>query len=117
KLAWWFIEPSNVVVFAIGTAIVLLFTGRVRAGRNILLAVAIFVGLLSLLPIPDIVVSTLEQRFPRPDPLPEKVDGIILLGGAQIPRMTREYGTPALNAAAGTVTTFMWLGRRYPDAK
>lgn len=117
KLAWWLIEPSNAVVFAIGAAIILLFAGRVRAGRNILLAVAVFVGALSLLPIPDIVVGTLEQRFPRPDPLPEKVDGIILLGGAQIPRMTEEYGTPALNAAAGTVTTFMWLGRRYPDAK
>lgn len=117
KLAWWFIEPSNVVVFAIGAAIVLLFAGRVRAGRNILLSVAVFIGALSLLPIPDIVVGSLEQRFPRPDPLPEKVDGIILLGGAQIPRMTEEYGTPALNAAAGTVTTFIWLGRRYPEAK
>lgn len=117
KLAWWFIEPSHAVVFAIGAAIILLFAGRVRAGRNILLAVALFVGVLSLLPVPDIVVGTLEQRFPRPDPLPEKVDGIILLGGAQIPRMTVEYGTPALNAAATTVTTFMWLARRYPDAK
>ncbi len=117
KLAWWFIEPSNAVVFAIGAAIILLFAGRVRAGRNILLAIAVFVGALSLLPIPDIVVGTLEQRFPRPDPLPEKVDGIILLGGAQIPRMTAEYGTPALNAAAGTVTTFIWLGRHYPNAK
>ncbi|MCX7355802.1 MAG: YdcF family protein [Alphaproteobacteria bacterium] len=117
KLAWWFIEPSNAVVFAIAIAIVLLFAGRVRTGRNVLLAVAIFVGALSLLPIPDIVVGTLEQRFPRPDPLPEKVDGIILLGGAQIPRMTEEYGTPALNGAANTVTTFLWLGRQYPDAK
>jgi uncharacterized SAM-binding protein YcdF (DUF218 family) len=117
KLAWWFIEPSNAVVFAIGAAIVLLFAGRIRAGRNILLAIAVFVGALSLLPIPDLVVGTLEQRFPRPDPLPEKVDGIILLGGAQIPLMTREYGTPALNGAANTVTTFLWLARRYPDAK
>ncbi len=117
KLAWWFIEPSNAVISAIAVAIVFLFAGRVRIGRNILLAVAVFVGMLALLPIPDIVVGTLEQRFPRPDPLPDKIDGIILLGGAQIPRMTEEYGTPALNAAAGTVTTFMWLGRRYPDAK
>lgn len=117
KLVWWFIEPSNAVVFAIGVAIVLLFAGRVRAGRAILLAVALFAGALSLLPIPDIVVGTLEQRFPRPDPLPERVDGIVLLGGAQIPRMTREYGTPALNGGANTVTTFLWLARRYPAAK
>lgn len=117
KLAWWFIEPSNAVVFAIGAAIVLLFAGRIRTGRNILLAVAVFVGVLSLLPIPDIVVGTLEQRFPRPDPLPERIDGIILLGGAQIPRMTKEYGTPALNGSANTVTTFLWLARRYPNAK
>lgn len=117
KLAWWFIEPANAVIFAIGIAIILLFVGRVRAGRNILLAVAVFVGMLALLPIPNLVIGTLEQRFPRPDPLPEKVDGIILLGGAQIPQLTEEYGTPALNAGANTVTTFIWLGRHYPNAK
>lgn len=117
KLAWWFIEPANAVVFAIGIATILLFVGRGRLGRNILLVVAVFVGLLALLPIPNLVVTTLEQRFPRPDPLPEQVDGIILLGGAQIPQMTEEYGTPALNSGATTVTTFMWLGRHYPNAK
>lgn len=117
KLAWWILNPSNAVTFAIGVAIILLFTGRIRTGRGILLAVAVFVGALALLPIPDILVNTLEQRFPRPDPLPEKVDGIILLGGAQRPRMTKEYGTPALNGAANTVTTFLWLARRYPGAK
>lgn len=117
KLVWWFIEPSNAIVFVIVLATTLLFAGRIRAGRTILLAVALFVGALALLPIPDLVVGTLEQRFPRPDPLPEKVDGIILLGGAQVPKMTKEYGTPALNAGANTVTTFLWLARRYPDAK
>lgn len=117
KLAWWFIDPANLVVFAIGAATVLLFVNRVHLGRAILVAVALFVGALAVLPIPDLLINALEQRFPRPDPLPEKVDGIILLGGAQIPSLTEEYGTPALNRSATTATSFLWLARRYPHAK
>lgn len=117
KIFWWFAEPSNAMVIAIAIATILLFAGRVRAGRIILLAVTVFVASIVLLPVPDLVVSRLEQRFPRPEPLPDHVDGIVLLGGAQVPRMTQEYGTPALNEAANTVTAFLWLARRYPGAK
>ena len=49
--------------------------------------------------------------------MPERVDGIILLGGSQSPRMTKEHGVPALNSGGGAVFSFMRLGRLYPDAK
>jgi uncharacterized SAM-binding protein YcdF (DUF218 family) len=84
---------------------------------RLMIAIVLGLGGITLLPIPSLLVWPLEQRFARPDPLPAVVDGIIVLGGAQNTRMTREYGTPALNSAANTMTSFLWLARTYPEAK
>ncbi|MFN0044582.1 MAG: YdcF family protein [Alphaproteobacteria bacterium] len=117
KILWWLVEPTNVLAVAVCLATLLLLLGRVRTARRIFITVASFILALALLPLPQLLIQPLEQRFARPDPLPARVDGIVLLGGAQVPSMTREYGTPALNGAANTVTSFMWLARRFPEAK
>ena len=117
KILWWIIEPSNAVALAVVAATILLLLRRVKTARAIFLAVIAFILAVTVLPLPQLLVVPLEQRFARPDPLPERVDGIVLLGGAQVPAMTAIYGTPQLNGAANTVTTFMWLARRYPEAK
>ena len=117
KILWWLFEPTNALAIAVFLATLLLLLGRVRTARRIFVAVASFILAVALPPLPQLLIQPLEQRFVRPDPLPARVDGIVLLGGAQIPSMTREYGTPALNGGANTVTSFMWLARRYPNAK
>ena len=117
KVLWWIVEPSNAVALAVVAATILLLLRRVRAARALFLAVIAFILAVTTLPLPQLLIVPLEQRFQRPDPLPERVDGIVLLGGAQVPTMTAAYGTPQLNGAANTVTTFMWLARRYPQAK
>jgi uncharacterized SAM-binding protein YcdF (DUF218 family) len=117
KILSTLIEPSNALAIAIVVATAFLMARRQKIALRILVVIVLGLGTVTLLPIPDMLIWTLEQRFPRPDPLPRHVDGIILLGGAQNPRMTREYGTPSLNGAANTMTGFLWLARTYPDAK
>ena len=117
KILWWIVEPSNAVALAVVAATVLLLLRRTRTARALFLAVAAFMLAVTILPLPQLLIVPLEQRFARPDPLPARVDGIVLLGGAQVPTMTAAYGTPQLNGAANTVTSFMWLARRYPQAK
>ncbi|MFO0997030.1 MAG: YdcF family protein [Alphaproteobacteria bacterium] len=117
KIAWAIVDPSNLVAIVLVAATVCLLVKRYRAARRIMGTLVLFLAAITLLPIPSLLVAPLEQRFSRPDPMPDHVDGIILLGGAQNPRMTRAYGTPALGGAANTMTTFLWLARTYPDAK
>jgi uncharacterized SAM-binding protein YcdF (DUF218 family) len=117
KILWTLIEPSNALAIALVVATALLVFGRRRMALRLMIVIVAGLGAVTLLPLPSLLVWPLEQRFARPDPLPPAVDGIIVLGGAQNTRMTREYGTPALNSAANTMTSFLWLARTYPEAK
>lgn len=69
---------------------------------------------IALFPIGTWLLRPLEDRFPPPLPLPEKVDGIISLGGAFNLGLTQSRGRPALNDSAARMTDFAALARRYP---
>ena len=110
-------DPLNFIALILLIALALLQRGKVVGARRLF---TLGVGLLLLagvLPVGERLLYPLEQRFPAPAALPAKVDGIIMLGGAQQPRLTAAYHQPAMNGAAERMTTFLSLARRYPDAK
>jgi uncharacterized SAM-binding protein YcdF (DUF218 family) len=117
KIFGFLIDPLNVVFLLIFIATLLLWGGRHLAARRVLTFVLAIFAIVIVFPIGDLLLSPLEQRFPPLDPWPPKVDGIIMLGGAQRSLLTKEYGQPALNRHAERMTTFLALARHYPDAK
>jgi uncharacterized SAM-binding protein YcdF (DUF218 family) len=117
KILGFFLDPTNLLAVAIVLGFVLLWRGRARGAKRVLGLASALVLVVQLTPLPEALLFPLEQRFPRLDPLPAKVDGIVLLGGAQRPIMTWAHGQPALNAAAETMTSFVALARRYPQAR
>lgn len=116
KLLGLLIEPGNAIFLVLLTATLLLWLGRWQASRRLLTFVTSVLGLVILVPVASFMLTPLEQRFPSP-PLPADVHGIILLGGAQQPRLSHAYGQAALNERAERMTTFLALARRYPAAK
>ena len=75
-------------------------------------------GLLAivLLPLDQFAARPLEDREPRP-PLPARVDGVIVLGGALEQDIYADRGIPSLNGAAERMTELVALARRYPQAR
>ncbi|HYD32561.1 MAG TPA: YdcF family protein [Azospirillaceae bacterium] len=61
-------------------------------------------------------MKPLESRFSPPQ-LPERVDGIIVLGGAVAPTVSKGRGQPAVNQAAERLIEFAGLARHYPAAR
>ncbi len=116
KLVWALIEPTNLLILGFLTGTLLLWLGRTRAARNTLAVTSIVLLTVVLLPVGDALLIPLEQRFPAPE-LPPRLDGIILLGGAQRPLLTRDYHQPAMSGAAETMTTFLALARAHPEAR
>ena len=117
KILWDLIQPGTVILalMIVGTA--LLWTRRRRAGRNLLVVGAVAALAVATLPIGSWLLLPLENRFPTVRSLPDKVDGIVVLGGAVSPRLTDARGQPALNETAERMTTFVALARRFPDAR
>jgi uncharacterized SAM-binding protein YcdF (DUF218 family) len=69
------------------------------------------------LPVGTWLMRPLEDRFSQPRPMPERVDGIVLLGGAIDLDESADRAMLALNIRAERMTDFVVLARRYPHAQ
>ncbi len=98
------------------TAVLGVVLWRLPIGRRLRVAAVVLVIVLGVLPTAWLLSSPLERRFPVPANL-DRVDGIIVLGGAERAGLSKFYGQPLLNTAADRLTTFLMLARRFPDAR
>lgn len=117
KVVWLLASPDAVLLILVTVGTALLWTRRWRMGRTILLGAVAASLIIAILPIGPWFLRPLENRFPTVQRVPERVDGIVVLGGAVSPRLTIARGQPALNAAAERMTEFVALARQHPEAK
>lgn len=89
---------------------------RPRLSRGLLGSCILFLLALAMLPLVHWTATPLEQRFPQPGRL-DKVDGIVVLGGALDLQGTLDLKQPALNGAAERMTAGVALSRQYPQAR
>jgi uncharacterized SAM-binding protein YcdF (DUF218 family) len=116
KLFWMVLEPGNLLLILLAWGMLRLAATRRRKGMLLAsLAVWGFVAAL-VLPLGQWAMAPLEMRFPAP-PMPEKADGIIVLGGAIDPDITNAHGQVALNEAASRITETFILANHYPAAR
>jgi uncharacterized SAM-binding protein YcdF (DUF218 family) len=107
-------RPSMLVFICCIVGLVLTLRRR-RVGRWFLLAGIGGLAAFAVLPLATWMLRPLEQRFPVPQL--EKVDGIIVLGGAISLARSVNHGSPQLNGMAGRMTAFAMLARRYHGAR
>jgi uncharacterized SAM-binding protein YcdF (DUF218 family) len=116
KLIWFFIQPLGLVLLALLAATAgFLFRWR-RLARRLVIAVTLAFVAACVLPIGDLLMLPLENRFQKPDRLPATLDGIIVLGGAEENLMSGLRGEPSLNNGAERLFAALDLARRFPDA-
>lgn len=117
KTAALLLLPSNILI-AIGiVGLVLLLTRWRHVGNRLMAVSLILLVLAAFLPIGGVLQHTLESRFPPWDPARGAPDGIIVLGGALDPVLSRVYGATQLIESAERITVIAKLARAYPDAR
>jgi len=102
-------------ILLIGT--LLLWSPWHREGMYLVTLACLLFFILRLPSWARILLVPLENRYSRPDPLPEKIDGIIVLGGAVNPGMTAARNTVSLSENCERLVHFVDLARRFPDAR
>lgn len=120
KILWFFADPANLILLAMaGGGVLVQFRSRPlrRAGRWAFGAGFAAFLLAATIPVGPWALSRLENRFPVPARLPEKVAGIIVAGGVLDPVLSASRGQVALNDAADRLFAFADLAARYPGAK
>lgn len=116
KILWALAEPGNFLLVLLLAGLVALWAGRVFMARWLLGIAVLALTMIAVLPIGAWMMAPLEQRFSQPV-LMDRVDGIIVLGGAVQPELSRDHGQPALNAMAERLTEAVALMRRFPEAR
>ena len=116
KVVWTLVQPSNLILLALALGLLALWLGRVRLGRGLVLAALVATLVLGFTPLASWTASLLEGVHPIPQTLPEQVDGIVVLGGAEEIDITRARGQVALNDASERLLGGLSLAREYPEA-
>ena len=117
KLLWMLLAPSMLLLILAWLGLLLLFWHRRRAGLACLVVSLGAVALIAFLPIGDVMMAPLENRFPEVTTLPADVTGIVVLGGAVETDLSAARGMPSLNEAAERMTSLVYLARHYPKAR
>jgi uncharacterized SAM-binding protein YcdF (DUF218 family) len=110
------VRVESWMLFLMALALFGLWRGRRRLA-GISLSV-LFAGTLALtlFPLGDLLLRPLETQFPA-QPALTRVDGIIVLGGAEDTGITRHWGGTQVNEAGERLTEGALLALRFPQAR
>lgn len=117
KIFWLFISPENVLFLLI---IISLYFLYINKHKLVKLLLSIVTGLLitfSFFPVGEWLIYPLESRFQNNPSLPEKINGIIVLSGAEDTERSHLWKQVELGNAAERNFAFLTLARKYPNAK
>ncbi len=117
KIVWGVLQPGNLLLLALLAGVVLSFVYRGRRGAGLVALVALALLALAVAPIGPAMLLALEERFPRPAVLPERIDGILVLGGAVDPALSLSYGETVFNSSVARVLGGIALARLHPEAE
>jgi uncharacterized SAM-binding protein YcdF (DUF218 family) len=117
KIFWFVVQPLGMILVSLVLALLALLLGWRRIG-GLLVAAALAVTLVSgWTSIGAMALHPLENRFERPDSLPDDVAGVIVLGGFFEGAINLARGGHELNSAADRIVEAAILARRYPEAR
>lgn len=117
KILWFFANPFHLVMLLAFISLLTLYLKWYRTCKLFLTVATLTMITMSIYPVGDLVLSPLEKRFPRPQQLPEKVDGIIILGGSIKLKESAAWETMETNGSAERILKGAALAKAYPEAK
>lgn len=119
KIAWFFLQPSNILLALILFGALSVLTRRAqRAGRIALGAGVVGLMIAGYSPLSQMLIAPLENRFARADLSGgPPVSGIIILGGAEDGRAGMAKELAGLNESAERMTEGVALALRLRQAR
>lgn len=111
---WIVLQPSSLLVMLVALALLATWMGWRAFASTLLTTFLLTVALVMLLPFDHWLGAPLEAQVAAA-PLPERIDGIVMLGGAVDWRITGARNQLSLNAAGERVAAAAALAQRYPQ--
>ena len=115
KLAWGLLSPVNLILLLLTLAALFLLLNKISAAKWLLFPTAIVSFSLLVYPVSDVLMHPLESRFSLPAELPDKIDGIIVLGGGEELKLSSSWDRAELGSGGDRYIGTAMLAKHYPD--
>lgn len=117
KIFWFIAQPLNFSILLMGLTFIALILAWRRTAMLTAACAFLILGLGAWTSLGAILMHPLEDRFQRPASLPERVDGIVVLGGGFEAGINLVRGGYELNSSGDRFVEAAILGARHPEAK
>lgn len=116
EIIFFVLRPSNALVLLLVVAVVCLLLGANRIGLVLVTLATVGFVLAGFAPLGKLLLRPLEDRYEKPEPMPESVTGILVFGGAIKGDIASVRQIPEVNDDADRLIAVADLAKRYPDA-
>ncbi|MCP4451097.1 MAG: YdcF family protein [Planctomycetes bacterium] len=117
KLVWCLISPDMLLGLGLVWVLGLLWRKRTRAAARVLAFELLVLMVIGVWPVGEWVFYPLDRRFVANPELPERVHGVIALGGAEDGVLSSIWKQPEVHRGAERLLAFMAMARQFPEAK
>src|SRR5688500_2159519 len=100
KIAWSLLTPDTLLLYIFCAGVICLLLNRIRLAKILLVATTVLGLVVAVVPIGQLFIYPLENRFATNPEMPAKVDGIILLGGTVQAQMSDAWLQSELGSSA-----------------
>lgn len=116
KLVGLFLQVETWLAVTLAFAVLAGLFGRKGLSAWLSAAAFLAVSVISIFPIGELLLAPLEAKYVTQN-IPEQIDGIIILGGAESPRKTLRWNQPQLNDASERLIAATGLAMAHPEAR
>jgi uncharacterized SAM-binding protein YcdF (DUF218 family) len=109
--------PTNFLVWLGIVGVLLCATRWARFGRKLMIVAFVLLAVCGFSPLGNLLLYSLESRFPPWNPASGAPDGIIVLGGPIDPDLSVAHDTPVIRNSPDRIVAAVELARRYPNAR
>jgi len=116
KVLWVLARPDSWIVFGLVLSAIVAHRRQNMLSRALITSTILAVLTITIFPLGNLLREPLERRYPT-HPSLQRVDGIVVLGGATSVDLSEHWNQVQLNESAERMTAGLALARRFPNAK
>ena len=117
KIIWLILNPFNIFVFFNLLTIILFFFNLKKITITIFFINSFFLLIVSFFPIGNYLIYQIEKEYHSNIQIPEKLDGILILGGATNALMFKEYNQINVNDSAERLIESVKIIKKFKNSK
>ena len=117
KFLWTILNPFNFIFIILFLSFLFNFFSKKKISNFLFLLSFILFLLIGFFPTGKYLFFILERNFHEQKILPDNLDGIIILGGATNPLLTKVHKQISLNGSVERLTESIKFIKKYPNVK